>query len=127
MSENRGIVRSEDIASRISRKVKPAEASRTLIAKIVELYLQEKQRILESGSAVLENETASRYQIRNYGRDGDGRSRFTVKIQTAVGSAYKQRLIDSLENDTALRESYSQRNPDRFASQVNACIAGSKE
>lgn len=103
------------------------EIPAALIARIIELYIQEKQAAMESGKAVAENEVAMRYQIRPYGNDAGGKPLCTVKIQSAIGREYKQALIRMAEADRGLLEAYSERDPEKFSDQLNGHLRRARQ
>ena len=123
MSEflRRDMIDAKDLVAPIQNCFGP-EVSEFLVSKIIELYIQEKQVALESGKAVVEDDMATRYQIRYYGLGKQGEPLFTVKVQNVLAEKYKESLVKLLESDKALLEAYSERDLDRFNDQLKGYL-----
>lgn len=124
LSEPRTFVNALELAKDVqSRLAEEQEISEKLVSKIIELYLEEKKKNLEAGNSVVEGNTATRYQIRNYDKDTEGKSLFTVKVQSAISIAYRNNLRNMLKTNEKLLEVYSVRDSDQFMSQFNTYLA----
>ena len=122
ISEPRTFINALELAKDVSSRLEVKEVSEKLVSKIIELYLEEKTKNLEAGNSIVEGNTAIRYQIRNYDKDTEGKNLYTVKIQAALGTEYRNRLKEMLMTNQNLLEVYSIRDSDQFLSQFNTYL-----
>lgn len=122
ISEPRTFINALELAKDVSSRLEMEEVSEKLVSKIIELYLEEKTKNLEAGNSIVEGNTAIRYQIRNYDKDAEGKNLYTVKIQAALGTAYRKKLKEMLTTNQNLLEVYSIRDSDQFMSQFNTYL-----
>ena len=104
----REFISSSDLIPIIADKLEDVSGtSMFLINKIIDLYLEEKQKHLEAGKAVMEGNTATQYQIRFFNTNDEGDKQFTVKIQGAFEPSYKDEVVKAINQNKQLFEAYS--------------------